>query len=56
MKKKDLKRLLKNLPKTPNVMGRDKLFNSAVLIPFIKIKGEYFVLFQKKSTTYSPRG
>lgn len=49
MKKKDLKKLLKNLPKTPNIMGRDKLFNSAVLIPFVKIKGEYFILFQKRA-------
>ncbi|MFA7084079.1 MAG: CoA pyrophosphatase [Arcobacteraceae bacterium] len=49
MKKKDLKRLLLNLPKTPNIMGREKLFNSAVLIPFVKIKGEYFILFQKRA-------
>jgi 8-oxo-dGTP pyrophosphatase MutT (NUDIX family) len=49
MNKQDLKKLIKNLPKVPNVMGRDKLFNSAVLIPFVKIKGEYFILFQKRA-------
>lgn len=49
MKKKEFKKLIKNLPKTPGVMGRDRLFNSAVLIPFVKIKGEYFILFQKRA-------
>lgn len=49
MKKKELKKLLKNLPETPGVMGRDRFFNSAVLIPFVKIKGEYYLLFQKRA-------
>ncbi len=49
MKKKDLKRLLKSLPKTPNIMGRDNLFNCAVLVPFIKIKGSYYLLLQKRA-------
>jgi len=49
MKKKEFKRLLTNLPTYPGVMGRDRFFNSAVLIPFVKIKGEYFILFQKRA-------
>ena len=49
MKKKDLKKLLKKLPKIPGVLGRDIYFNSAVLIPLIKIKGEYHILFQKRA-------
>lgn len=49
MKKKDLKKLLKNLPKIPGVLGRDIYFNSAVLIPLVKIKGEYHILFQKRA-------
>lgn len=49
MNKKDLKKLLKNLPKRPGVLGRDIYFNSAVLIPLIKIKGEYHILFQKRA-------
>ena len=49
MKKKDFKKLVNNLPETPGVMGRDRFFNSAVLIPFVKIKGEYFLLFQKRA-------
>ena len=49
MKKKDFKKLVHNLPVTPGVMGRDKFFNSAVLIPFVKIDKEYFILFQKRA-------
>jgi 8-oxo-dGTP pyrophosphatase MutT (NUDIX family) len=49
MKKNEFKRLLTNLPTYPGVMGRDRFFNSAVLIPFVKIKGEYFILFQKRA-------
>lgn len=49
MKKKDFKKLVSNIPKSVGVMGRDRYFNSAVLIPLIKIKGEYFVLFQKRA-------
>lgn len=49
MKKNNLKELITNLPKKPGVLGRDRFFNSAVLIPLVKIKGEYFLLFQKRS-------
>ena len=49
MNKKNFKKLVENLPKTAGVMGRDRFFNSAVLIPFVKIKGEYFLLFQKRA-------
>lgn len=49
MNKKNFEKLITNLPKTPGVMGRDRFFNSAILIPFVKIKGEYFLLFQKRA-------
>lgn len=49
MNKNGFKRLITNLPEIPGVMGRDRFFNSAVLIPFVKIKGEYFILFQKRA-------
>lgn len=49
MKKKELKKLISNLPKTPGVMARDRYFNSAVLIPILKIKDEYYLLFQKRA-------
>ncbi|MGB0989851.1 coenzyme A pyrophosphatase [Arcobacter sp. CECT 8989] len=49
MKKKQLKKLLKNLPQEPGVMARDRFFNSAVLIPLVKIKKKYYILFQKRA-------
>ena len=49
MKKKHLKQLIANLPKTPGVLGRNRFFNSAVLVPLIKKKGEYYLLFQKRA-------
>lgn len=53
MNKKDLKKLAKNLPKYPNILGRKRFFNSAVLIPLVKIKGEYFLLFEKRAKNIS---
>ncbi|WP_320034743.1 CoA pyrophosphatase [Halarcobacter sp.] len=49
MKKKEFKKLINNLPKNPSVMARDKYFNSAVIIPIIKIDKEYYILFQKRA-------
>ncbi len=49
MNKKELKKLMSNLPLTPGIMGRSLYFNSAVLIPLVKIKREYFILFQKRA-------
>jgi 8-oxo-dGTP pyrophosphatase MutT (NUDIX family) len=49
MKKKELKKLVKNLPDKPGVMARDRYFNSAVLIPIVKIKDEYYLIFQKRA-------
>ena len=49
MKKSNLKKLISNLPKHPNVLGRNRLFNSAILIPIVKIKGEYNLIFQKRA-------
>lgn len=56
MKKNNLKRLISNLPKYPNVLGRNRYFNSAVLIPLIKIKGEYHLLFQKRAANIRQGG
>ncbi|CAM3405270.1 NUDIX hydrolase [Arcobacter aquimarinus] len=50
MKKDNLKKLVANLPKHPNVLGRHRFFNSAVLVPLVKIKGEYHLLFQKRAS------
>ncbi|MGB6328047.1 MAG: CoA pyrophosphatase [Halarcobacter sp.] len=49
MNKKQFKQFIKNLPLDVNVMGRDRYFNSAVLVPLIKIDKEYYLLFQKRA-------
>lgn len=56
MKKKDLKKMLSNLPKHPNILGRHRLFNSAVLILLVKKEGEYHILFQKRAANISQGG
>ena len=56
MKKENLKKLISNLPKYPNILGRERFFNSAVLIPLVKIKGEYHLLFQKRAATIRQGG
>ncbi len=56
MKKDDLKKMISNLPKHPSVLGRDRFFNSAVLIPLVKIKGEYYLLFQKRAANIRQGG
>ncbi|QKF82781.1 NUDIX hydrolase [Halarcobacter ebronensis] len=49
MKKSEFKKLIKSLPKYPNVMARDRYLNSAVLIPIIKIDKKFYILFQKRA-------
>lgn len=56
MKKNNLKKLVSNLPKHPNVLGRHRFFNSAVLIPLVKIKGEYHLIFQKRAANIRQGG
>ena len=56
MNKYNLKRLVSNLPKYPNILGRERYFNSAVLIPLVKIKGEYHLLFQKRAANIRQGG
>ncbi|ADY57492.1 NUDIX hydrolase [Syntrophobotulus glycolicus DSM 8271] len=49
MKEEDLKRLKSKLPEKPGILGRDKYFNSAVLIPLVLIHRQYHFLFQKRA-------
>lgn len=49
MNKKQLEEFKNNFPKTPGILGRDKYFNSAVLIPLVFRHGEYYILFQKRA-------
>jgi 8-oxo-dGTP pyrophosphatase MutT (NUDIX family) len=49
MKKKDLYQIIEHLPKRPGIHGKEKLFNSAVLITLILINDEYHFLFEKRA-------
>ncbi len=45
----ELDLLKKNLPAHPGILGKEKYFNSSVLVPFVRIDGEYHLLFQKRA-------
>ena len=49
MKKKDLEKLKHNLPLTPGILGRERYFNSSILIPLVKLQNEYYILLQKRA-------
>ena len=51
MDNKMLENLIGNLPGSPNILSKDRYFNSAVLVPLIKIDNEYHMLFQKRAAT-----
>lgn len=45
-----INQIIKTLPKEHEIMGRDKLFNAAVLITLIPIQGEYHFVFEKRAS------
>lgn len=49
MNKEELILLKNSLPTRPGIMGREKYFNAAVLIPLIFYKNEYYFLFEKRA-------
>ncbi|MCP4132682.1 MAG: CoA pyrophosphatase [bacterium] len=49
MNNNDLEKVIEELPASPNVLGRDKYINSAVVVPLIKINQEYHLLFQQRT-------
>lgn len=46
----------KSLGYSPNIQGRGKYLNSAVLVPFVWIEGEYHLLFQKRAHAITQGG
>ncbi len=56
MKVKDIRILKDKLPKRPFIIARAKYFNSAVLIPLVLIKDEYYFLFQKRAANIAQQG
>ncbi|MBW2099281.1 MAG: CoA pyrophosphatase [Deltaproteobacteria bacterium] len=49
MKQGDFNLLKKKLPEFPGIQGKEKYFNSVVLVPLVLIDGEYHFLFQKRA-------
>jgi len=49
MKNKHIQYLKDNLPKSPNIMGKNEFFNAAVLVPLILKNDEYYFLFEERS-------
>ncbi|MDZ7724980.1 MAG: CoA pyrophosphatase [candidate division KSB1 bacterium] len=49
MNNRDLKHLSQALPACPDVMAREKYYNSAVLVPFVFLENEYHFLFQRRT-------
>jgi 8-oxo-dGTP pyrophosphatase MutT (NUDIX family) len=56
MNKKDLNRLVDNLPSTPGILRKDEFFNSAVVVPFVMKDGEYHLLFEKRAANIRQGG
>lgn len=44
-----LEKIIQGLPTSPGILGRERFFNSAVLIPFVDIDGVCHLLFQKRA-------
>jgi peroxisomal coenzyme A diphosphatase NUDT7 len=49
MKENEFRIFIDSLPEIPGILDRELYFNSAVLVPFLFIGGEYHLLFQKRA-------
>ena len=49
MDKKELEKLKKNFPKIPGILGRERYYNSAVLIPLVLKENQYYLLLEKRA-------
>ena len=49
MNQKEFEFLRDNLPVSPDIIGREKYFNSAVLAPLVLIDDEFHLLFQRRA-------
>lgn len=44
-----IEKLIENLPESPNILAKERYYNSSVLVPFLKIDNELHLLFQKRA-------
>lgn len=49
MKREELAPFSRTLPRHPGIMGKERFFNAAVLIPLLECDGELHFLFQKRA-------
>jgi len=56
LNKTHLKRIIQNLKYSRGVIGKEKYFNSSVLIPLIYLEEEYHFLFEKRSNNIRQGG
>jgi coenzyme A diphosphatase NUDT7 len=49
MKINHLRNIIKHLPRSPNVLGKDRYVNTVVLVPLVLIENEYHLLFEKRN-------
>lgn len=52
----ELDLLSRSLPRHPGIMGKERFFNAAVLIPLLEAKGELHFLFQKRAANIRQGG
>ena len=56
IQEEELARLVSRLPEVPGIQGRHRYFNSAVLVPFVWLDGEYHLLFQVRASNIRQGG
>jgi 8-oxo-dGTP pyrophosphatase MutT (NUDIX family) len=56
MKEINFNLLKEKLPDYPELIDKDEYFNAAVLIPFVKIKNKYHLLFEKRAANIRQGG
>lgn len=52
----DIERMLENLPDCPSVILRNEFFNSAVLMPLVKVGSELHFVFEKRAANIRQAG
>jgi 8-oxo-dGTP pyrophosphatase MutT (NUDIX family) len=56
MKNPSIEKIKSSLKHSPNILGKDKYFNSSVIVPLIKINNELHFLFEKRSNSIRQGG
>jgi 8-oxo-dGTP pyrophosphatase MutT (NUDIX family) len=52
----NIEKIQKQLPKNPNIMGKEEFINTAVLVPLVYKTGQYFFLFEERAPSIRQGG